>query len=294
MRSAMRSQTKNRCSSPLFLFACLVLFAHACTSGRVDGGAPAPSAAPMDDDAAAPTGDPDPVDSSPGDDTIATAPPGMDDASPASADGDDAPSSDAFAPSGDAAGAITVAPPFDTGEGGVCVNAPGPGDLLIDELMIASVAGTGDHGEWFEVTSTLGCAFDLRGLRGNAPSGSKVQTFAIGDDAWIPAFGTFVVADSSIAAINHDVPGLVVVWAGQPGDVLRNQGATVTLQFGDVIVDTVTYPSMTLIDGVSLAFPPDCELGARTDWTKWQPSTASWFPGFHGTPNAPNIDVRCP
>jgi hypothetical protein len=185
-------------------------------------------------------------------------------------------------------------PPFDAGEGGACEAPPGAGDLVIDELMIASVAGTGDHGEWLEVSSRLDCALDLRGLRGTAPSGSKVQTFVVADDLWIPARGAFVVADSSIAAINHDLPGIVVVWAGQPGDVLRNAGATVTLSFDDVLVDTVTYPSMTLTDGASLAFPPDCPASARTDWTKWQLSNDSWFPAFRGTPGAPNDDVRCP
>jgi hypothetical protein len=185
-------------------------------------------------------------------------------------------------------------PPFDAGEGGVCSAPPGPGDLVIDELMISSVAGTGDHGEWLEVASTLGCALDLRGLHGSAPSGSKVQGFDIGDDLWIPALGTFVVADSSIAAINHDLPGTLVVWAGQPGDVLRNPGSTVTLLYDAIIVDSVTYPSMTLTPGASLTFARDCPPATRGDWTRWQPSAASWFPGFRGTPNAPNDDVRCP
>ena len=35
-----------------------------------------------------------------------------------------------------------------------CVGPMAPGDLIIDELMIASQAGDGDHGEWLEVMST--------------------------------------------------------------------------------------------------------------------------------------------
>jgi hypothetical protein len=185
-------------------------------------------------------------------------------------------------------------PPFDPGEGGVCMGAPSPGDLVIDELMIESVAGAGDHGEWLEVASTLACALDLRGLRGDAPSGNKIRTFTIGDDVWIPAFGTFVVADSSSAAINHDLPGTMIAWSGQPGDVLRNKGGTATLQMNGVLIDSVTYPSMTLTAGASLAFPSDCAPSRRSDWNAWQTSTRSWFPGFYGTPNAPNADVQCP
>jgi hypothetical protein len=184
--------------------------------------------------------------------------------------------------------------PFDPGEGGICAGGPAPGDIVIVELMIESVAGAGDHGEWLEVQSTIGCALDLRGLRGDVPSGSKVRSFDVGADLWIPAFGTFVVADSSSAAINHGLPGTVVVWSGQPGDVLRNKGDTVTLRSGGTIIDSVTYPSIAPTIGASLAFPSDCAPSRRSDWTAWQPSTFSWFPGFYGTPNAPNDDVHCP
>jgi hypothetical protein len=166
--------------------------------------------------------------------------------------------------------------------------------LIIDELMIESVAGTGDHGEWLEVRSTLGCALDLRGLNGEVPSGGKIRSFAVGDDLWIPAFGTFLVADSGNATLDHGLPGTVVTWSGQPGDVLRNKGDTVNLRMNGAFVDSVTYPALSLVVGASLAFPSDCPLDLRTDWTTWQTSASSWFPGFYGTPNAPNDDVHCP
>jgi hypothetical protein len=185
-------------------------------------------------------------------------------------------------------------PPFDTSDGGVCAGPLVPGELVIVELMIESVAGTGDHGEWLEVQSTSSCALDLRGLHGEAPNGNKLRTFQIGDDLWIPAYGTFVVADSSDPAINHGLPAPLVAWSGQPGDVLRNKGGTVNLLMNGLIIDSVTYPSMTLEVGATLAFPSDCDPARRTDWTAWQTSTSSWFPGFRGTPNAPNSDVQCP
>ena len=184
-------------------------------------------------------------------------------------------------------------PPFDAGEAGVCGAPPGAGDLIVTELMIESVAGAGDHGEWLEVASTVGCALDLRGLQGSAPTAGKVRTFDIADDLWLAGYGTFVVADSSNSAINHSLPGTVVTWSGQPGDVLRNKGGTVTLERAGTLVDSVTYPSMALVAGVSVAFPSDCPAGRRPDWTAWQPSVGSWFPGFFGTPNAPNDDVSC-
>ena len=194
----------------------------------------------------------------------------------------------------DAAPPSATGPSFDAGEGGVCSHPPTSGDLAIVELMIESTSGTGDHGEWIEVASTLGCAINLNGLTGNCPTGAKVATFAVTDDLWIPALGTFVIADSTNAAIDHDLPGPVIPWAGNAGDVLRNAGATVTLLSNGVIVDSVTYPAVKLTTGVSLAFPRDCPATVRSAWTAWQPSIASWFPAFRGSPNAPNDDVHCP
>jgi len=201
---------------------------------------------------------------------------------------------EASAPSAWDASTGSSVPPFDAGPEGACAAPPGPGDLIIDELMIESVAGTGDYGQWFEVTSTLPCAVNLRGLQGQCAAGAKVRTFDVAEDTWIPAGGTFLVADSADPVINHDLPGALIPWSGQPGDVLRKAGGTVTLLSGDAIVDSLTWPKLTLTPGTSIEFPPDCDPSQRTDFSVWQPSVSSWFPAFYGTPNAPNVDVECP
>jgi hypothetical protein len=190
--------------------------------------------------------------------------------------------------------AAPPAPPFDAGDAGLCNRPVAAGDLVIVELMIESTAGTGDHGEWIEVASTLGCALNLNGLSGNCPTGSKVTSFDVVTDTWIPPYGTFVVADSSNPIVNHALPGLVISWSGEPGDVIRNEGATVTLSSSGALVDSVTTPNLKLTPGVSIAFPSDCPAALRAEWSDWQPSNASWFPAFRGTPNAPNDDVHCP
>jgi hypothetical protein len=177
---------------------------------------------------------------------------------------------------------------------GACRQPLAPGDLRIDELMIESVAGAGDDGEWIEIESALDCTANLNGLHGECPRGAKVTTFDVTGDLWIPPGGTFVVADSSDPAINHDVPGMVVIWFGHTGDVLRNKGSTITVSLNGTLLDTVTYPALTLAVGDSVAFPSDCDPTLRSDFTQWKRSTASWFPGFLGTPNAPNTDVKCP
>jgi hypothetical protein len=263
--------------APILVFAVVVsLASFACAGGMTaDGGD-----ASVDDSSL--TGVVPGDDAPPGDDALSSF-----DASSASEDGGVHPSSDGATHS-------PPGPPFDAGEGGVCSKPLASGDLVIDELMIESVAGTGDYGQWLEVRSTLGCALDLRGLHGECPRGKKVATFDVTEDLWIPAFGTFLVADSSDPAINHDLPGTLIVWSGGPGDVLRKKGTTITIESGGVLVDTVTYPAFTLVVGVSVSFPSDCPDDVRSDWTNWQTSTFSWFPAFFGTPNAANDDVSCP
>jgi hypothetical protein len=165
-----------------------------------------------------------------------------------------------------------------------CVQPLGAGVLAIDELMIESVKGTGDYGEWLEVQSTSRCAVNLNGLHGECPVGMKLHTFDVTQDMWLPPSGTFVIADTADPAVDHYLPGLLVTWAGQPGDVLRNEGGTVTLTVDGNLVDTVTYPAFKLVIGTSVAFPSNCPMSSRSDWTSWQMSSASWFPGFDGTP----------
>lgn len=193
----------------------------------------------------------------------------------------------------DAGFAIADAAPAARPDAG-CFASLTAGSLVIDELMIESVKGTGDHGEWLEVASTSPCALNLNGLHGECPVGTKLHTFDVTADTWLLPGARFVVADDPDPIINHGLPAPVIVWNGQPGDVLRNLGGTVTLMAGDVMIDSLTYPALKLVIGASVAFPSGCPPEERLDFTNWQTSTFSWFPGFYGTPNAPNADVQCP
>lgn len=269
---------------PLLLFVSLVTAAGACASDLSGSGTPSAN--------------------------------GGDDASTALASGDD------DASNGDAAGFPATSPAWDASAGPVffdatsphvaldasgsdasqqqgegdatCAQPLGPGVLVIDEMMIESVAGSGDYGQWIEIASTASCAVDLNGLHAECPVGAKVRTLDVGEDVWIPPGGRFIIADSTDPAINHYLPGTVLAWEGAPGSVLRKTGGTVSLMVNGTIVDSVTWPSLAVVVGASVEFPDDCDPSERSDWTEWQTSTVSWFPGFYGTPNAPNTDVSCP
>jgi hypothetical protein len=186
--------------------------------------------------------------------------------------------------------------PGDAPGGATCPGSLAPGDLVIEELMIASRSGGGDHGEWLEVMSTRDCAIDLKGLYAEVPHGKGATLASITTDVTLPPHGFFLIADSSDPAINNGLPGTVVTWGtGTSSDVLLNSGDTITLYTASVTVDTLTYPDPTkMIDGASMAFPSDCDPSLRTAFGNWQPSVYSWTPGYFGTPAAPNTDVSCP
>jgi hypothetical protein len=265
---------------------CFIAMACAPAVARALGPAPTLGDDAGDDAAASTPADTPPSNDPPADDSAG-------DASPT------APASEAGVPSGDksALGDDDASGDDATGDDGppqgACTDPLSPGDLVIDELMIESVAGTGDYGEWLEVANAAGCAVNLRGLHGECPKASKVVTVDVSDDVWVPAGGFFVIADSVDPSVNHDLPGTVLGWLGSPGDVLRNDGTTITLSVTGTVIDTLTFPKLTLTVGASLEFPSDCDAGDRGDFSKWQTATSSWFPGFYGTPGAINDDVSC-
>jgi hypothetical protein len=178
----------------------------------------------------------------------------------------------------------------------VCTFDLGPGDLVIDELMIASQAGAGDHGEWLEVASTQDCVLDLKGLFAAVVHGKGAVTASIANDVLLPPHGYFLIADSAEPSLNNNLPGMVFVWgSGTSSDVLDNSGDTITLYTATATIDTLTYPdSDKLVDGSSMEFPADCAPSMRVEFGNWQAAVASWTPGLFGTPMGPNSDVSCP
>jgi hypothetical protein len=199
----------------------------------------------------------------------------------------------------DDAGSVTV----DAGHGGddagtvapkvFCAGPLVAGDLVVSEVLISSRAGSGDDGEWIEVTSTRTCWLKVQGLSIESPRGTTATNAAsISEDFELAPKGSFVVADSADPAKNHGLPGKVFAWAGT--DILKNDGDTVALKMGATVVDSVTYPAFSNLEpGRTLAFPSDCPGNVRSDWTRWSLTFDVYATGFKGTPNATNDDVAC-
>lgn len=174
-----------------------------------------------------------------------------------------------------------------------CTGPLAAGDLAVSELLISSRTGSNDDGEWVEIRSTRTCWLNVKGLTIESPRGSLApNAVTIEADLELAPKGTFVVAGSADPAKNHALPGKVLAWGAL--DILKNDGDTVALKAGGVVVDTVTYPAFSNLEpGRSLAFPDDCPGTVRGDWARWSLTFDVYTPGFKGTPNAANGDVAC-
>lgn len=172
-----------------------------------------------------------------------------------------------------------------------CPTPLAAGDLVVVEIMVSSKSGSGDYGEWVEIKNTRDCWLKLDNVTVASPRGSAATDSVTIDGVELSPGSTIVVADSLDTSKNHDLPGKVFSW--DASDVLKNDGDTILVKAGEVEIDKVTYPSLTITPGASIAFPSDCGADARTDWTKWTSATEAYGATFKGTPNAHNGDVTC-
>lgn len=174
-----------------------------------------------------------------------------------------------------------------------CAGALKGGDLAVSEIMISSRTGSNDDGEWVEIRSTQTCWLKIRGLTIESPRGTlPANAVTIAEDFELAPKAAFIVADSTDPVKNQGLQGKVFGWDAL--DVLKNDGDTVALKVGTVVIDTVTYPGFTnLVPGRTIAFPDDCPATVRADWQRWSLTFDEWKPGFKGTPNAANDDVAC-
>jgi hypothetical protein len=176
----------------------------------------------------------------------------------------------------------------------LCATPLAAGDLAVVELMIASTSGAGDRGEWIEVQSRRDCILNVKGLHVESPRGTGRDTLTIGGDLLLPPNGTFVIANASDTNVNHALPSPIVTWDGQPADVLKNDGDTITLtSAAGVTIDNVVYPALSPQVGRSISFPVDCAWSDRGTWARWSFSSKPYSGALQGTPNADNDDVAC-
>ncbi len=218
---------------------------------------------------------------------------------PGPADAGVAPSDAAPAPdSGDAGAPRPDSGPIDASvEAGppakVYCGALAPGDLVITEFLISSRAGSNDDAEWIELSSTRTCTLKLDGVVVESPKGTAFDavTLPVGTEA--APLGKLLVVGSAAGARALGLPQ--PTFALERTDVLKNDGDRLTVRVGATIIDRLDYPAFSNVTpSRSVAFPANCPASARTDWSRWSLTFATYAGGAQrGTPGRDNTDVTC-
>jgi hypothetical protein len=162
---------------------------------------------------------------------------------------------------------------------------PGPGDLVITEVMPNPAAVTDADGEWFELL--VRADVDLNGLQLYKldDTGAAMLEQTVDDDACVAvAAGTrLLFARETESASNGGLP--VVDHA--LGFGLVNADAGVAVGIDDVVLDEVRWTSTPT--GASRSLDPGAEdPAANDDDGAWCPGVSVYGDGDHGTPGAAN------
>lgn len=176
----------------------------------------------------------------------------------------------------------------------LCTSPPGPSDLMIDEILVASRRGLGDDGEWVEIRNMRTCTLEIGGVVVSSPRGPSMDSVTVPAGTTLAPGARFVVASASAVAA-QGLTGLVLTWPASTTDVFANGGDTVRIGRGATLLHELTYGDISSdAYGRSLTFPSDCAPTRRVDLSAWTLSTQALTPSVKGTPNRANDDVKCP
>ncbi|MBL4689613.1 MAG: lamin tail domain-containing protein [Nannocystaceae bacterium] len=162
------------------------------------------------------------------------------------------------------------------------------GELVITELMVASLANPEfNPGEWLEVHNvSADTSFDLLGceLHGVAP----FETVAINLSVPI-APGAY----ATLGRGTQEVLGFAPDFYLPPQYTMINGGDTVSIECGDIVVDTVTYgeeaPWPAFQPGVAIATTPSVTNASANDSGEaWCSAVGAYALMQLGTPGGPN------
>lgn len=167
---------------------------------------------------------------------------------------------------------------------------PSPGDLVITELMVKAAGGTGDAGEFIEVTNVSGKKLDLVGLKVDYKGAVQVTVKGFQGETTIDPGGYYLFANQDIA-VNGGIKAQHPLAPIQLG----NSGGTVTLFSNGLTVDTVTYGTSSPWPGVHTGKsiqldPKKISALSNDEGAAWCLSQQSYSTlGWLGTPGKANL-----
>jgi len=165
---------------------------------------------------------------------------------------------------------------------------PGPGELVISEVMMNPDAVADAAGEWFEVYNPTATDFELHGV---VVRDDDLDQFTIDQSVTAPAGGYIVLGLNGDDASNG---GVTLDYAYPSEFVLGNTGDEIELLFDEVVIDRMTYGFEQVVAGRALSLDPGALDASDNDVAEnWCPAPGGVLPGGdYGTPGAAN--PACP
>jgi hypothetical protein len=176
------------------------------------------------------------------------------------------------------------------GEQSVPVVRPGPGDLVITEVLPDPDAVGDDFGEWFEIHSLASAEFHLNGVEiGRSLDNPADETIADAECIVIAPGSYAVVANNADNMTNGGIPFASIVW--QTSIALTNGDGSLWLAADGAVLDAVTWSSPGA--GNSTQLDPDfSDPTANDELGNWCDAELAYGAGDLGTPGAENM--QCP
>jgi uncharacterized protein (TIGR03382 family) len=173
--------------------------------------------------------------------------------------------------------------------------APGPGDVIVTEILRDSGAVADTDGEWIELKNVSGADIDLQGCR-LADLGGDSHVIDNGGPVAVSPGAVVLLARNPLSATNG---GTFPDYAYGPGAtfVLGNADDEVILECGGVAIDQVAYDSSWFPNdpGRARQLDPGSETAAANDLSaNWCDATIAFGAGDLGTPGTQNGNCVCP
>ena len=175
---------------------------------------------------------------------------------------------------------------FDTSGCADNIAVPGPGDLVISEIMVAPATLTDQAGEWFEVRNPN--ALTTYDMTGCAILGTPAQQFNLSEPI-------FVAPQGHVTFASGNSPGFTPTKVFSPSQFgLDNSSDRIELRCAGETVDEVLYDvnnGFTITPGVSLSLTSNGTATDNDDSASWCDGTGN-YNGDTGTPGSSN--ASCP
>jgi len=163
---------------------------------------------------------------------------------------------------------------------------PGPGDIVITEIMANPDAVSDTNGEWIEIRNMTGKDLLINGLK-LEDSGTNMHVLTSAGSLILPANSYWVLGRNGNSQING---GVNVNYVYQNFTLSNSSDQVILTGENEVLIDQVCYDSdWPLVSGASMELKPDClSAGVNDLSSNWSQARTVFGAGDKGSPGKDN------